>query len=97
MQNMWLVFMNIPTRLLASRQIFQVSQHTHWFRLVKCFNETRSHGPVDQDFDVILIWRFNLPGIEPGIPRSRASINNRSATDVCIRSDRGIPGSIPGR
>jgi len=23
----------------------------------KCFYETRSHGPQDQDFDVILIWR----------------------------------------
>jgi len=37
---------------------------------MKCFYETRSHGPQDQDFDVILIGRIYLPGVEPGISRS---------------------------
>jgi len=36
---------------------------------MKCFYETRSHGPQDQDFDVISIWRLYLPGVEPGISR----------------------------
>jgi len=36
--------------------------------------------------DVILIWKFNLLAIEPGIPRSRAGINNHVATDACIKT-----------
>jgi len=64
-----------------------------------------------QDVDVILIWRFHLPGIEPGIPRSRAGIKplrQGRMYQVLIHAsvaerflvptlDRGIPGSIPGR
>ena len=32
---------------------------------MKYFYETRSHGPQDQDFDVI--WRFNLRESNPGV------------------------------
>jgi len=65
--------------------------------LMECFNETRSHGPVDQDFDVILIWRFYLLGIEPRIPRSDLIHTSVAERLLILALDRGIPGSIPGR
>jgi len=40
---------------------------------------------MDQEFYIILNWRFHLPGIEPSIPRHRAGINKRSAMNACIK------------
>jgi len=52
---------------------------------MKCFYETRSHGPQDQDFDVISIWRLYLPGVEPGISRWLVGIT--TATPWMLSSD----------
>ena len=58
---------------------------------MKCFIETRSHGPEDQDFYVILIWRFCIRGLNPefhGLELVSITAPPRmhvSSLDTCIR------------
>ena len=80
---------------------------------VKCrkkhFYKIRSHGPTDQDFDII--WRFYPRGSNPGFHSTqpielpldcgwylmkRLIDVIRSPAVILLAGYRGIPGSIPG-
>jgi len=85
----WLIRHDTPRTLRTSWDTQAIDYS--WANL-DTFHAAPTSSSRIQDVDVILIWRFNLPGIEPGISRSKIGINNHRATDAYIKLDTCVSG-----